>query len=124
MSSDIAAWCRDCQQCARGKASPQPAAPIQLIPVSERRFTHAHVDIVGPLPTSAEGFSYLFTMVDRSTRWLEAVLIKSFSAQKCVDTFGHVHFHMGGQVYCKVPATITSGQGHQYTSAWGVLCTV
>jgi hypothetical protein len=28
MSSDIAAWCRDCQQCSRGKASPQPAAPI------------------------------------------------------------------------------------------------
>ncbi len=51
MSSDIAAWCRDCQQCARGKASPQPAAPIQPIPVPERRFTHVHVDIVDPLPT-------------------------------------------------------------------------
>ncbi len=46
-----------------------------------------HVDIVGPLPTSAEGFSYLFTMVDRSTRWLEAVSIKSITAQQCVDTF-------------------------------------
>jgi hypothetical protein len=33
MSSDIAAWCRDSQQCARGKASPQPAAPIQPIPM-------------------------------------------------------------------------------------------
>jgi hypothetical protein len=33
MSSDIAAWCRDCQQFARGKASPQPAAPIQPIPL-------------------------------------------------------------------------------------------
>jgi hypothetical protein len=55
--------------------------------VPERRFTHVHVDIEGPLPTSAEGFSYLFTMVDRSTKWLERVSIKSITAQQCVDTF-------------------------------------
>jgi transposase InsO family protein len=112
MSSDIAAWCRDCQQCARGKASPQPAAPVQPIPVPERRFTHVHVDLVGPLPTSAEGFTYLFTMVDRSTRWLEAVPIKSMSAQVCVDTFIATWVARYG-----VPATITSDQGRQFTSA-------
>ncbi len=63
MASDEAAWCRDCQLCARGKASPQHTAPVQPIPVPERRFTHVHVDLVGPLPASAEGFKYLFTMV-------------------------------------------------------------
>jgi hypothetical protein len=31
MASDVAAWCRDCQLCARGKASPQHTAPIQPI---------------------------------------------------------------------------------------------
>jgi hypothetical protein len=35
MSSDIAAWCRDCQQCAQGKVSTQPAAPVQPIPRPE-----------------------------------------------------------------------------------------
>ena len=71
-----------------------------------------HVDIVGPLPTSAEGFSYLFTMVDRSTRWLEAVPIKSITAQQCVDTFIGTWVARYG-----VPATITSDQGRQFTSA-------
>jgi hypothetical protein len=80
--------------------------------VPERRFTHVHVDIVGPLPTSAEGFSYLFTMVDWSTRWLEAVTIKSITAQQCLDTFIAAWVARYG-----VPATITSDQGRQFTSA-------
>ncbi len=44
-----------------GKASPHYAASVQPIPVSERRFTHMQVDIVHLLPTSAEGFTYLFS---------------------------------------------------------------
>jgi hypothetical protein len=46
-----------------------------------------NVDLVGPLPMSAEGFTYVFTMEDRSTRWLEAVPLKSMLAQVSVDTF-------------------------------------
>jgi IS30 family transposase len=70
------------------------------------------VDIVGPLPTSAEGFSYLFTMVVRSTRWVEAVPMKSISAQQFVDTFISTWVARYG-----VLATITSDQGRQFTSA-------
>jgi len=68
MAHDIAAWCRDCQQCQRAKVTRQPHAPIQQIEVPARRFSHVHVDIVGPLPVSAAGHSHVFTMIDRSTR--------------------------------------------------------
>jgi hypothetical protein len=74
MNKDINNWCRECQQCSRGKVTKQPAAAVPQIPVPNRRFSHVHVDLVGPLPTSAEGFGYLFTLVDRSTRWVEAVV--------------------------------------------------
>jgi hypothetical protein len=84
MSSDVAAWCHDCQFCARGKASPQHTAPVQAIPIL-MRFTHVHVDLVGPLPASAESFKYEFTMVDRSSRWLKATPLKSMAAEDCVD---------------------------------------
>jgi hypothetical protein len=57
MSSDVSAWCRDCQLCARGKASPLHTAPVQAIPIPERRFTHVHMDLVGPLPASRRASS-------------------------------------------------------------------
>ncbi len=110
MASDVAAWGRDCQLCARGKASPQHTAPVQPIPVPERRFTHVHVDLVGPLPASAEG--YLFTMVDRSSRWLEAVPLKSMAAEDCVDVLISAWVARFG-----VPTIITADQGRQFTSA-------
>jgi hypothetical protein len=51
----------------------QLAAAMQSIPVPEQRFTHLHVYLVGPLPTSAEGFKFLFTIINwkpfRSRTW-------------------------------------------------------
>jgi hypothetical protein len=43
-------------------------------PVPTRRFSHLHVDLVGPLPAS-KGFTYLFTIIDRTSRWPEAIPI-------------------------------------------------
>jgi hypothetical protein len=55
MRTDIANWCKDCQACHRSKTTRQPAAAVQPNPVPSRQFSHVHMDLVGPLPTSAEG---------------------------------------------------------------------
>jgi hypothetical protein len=62
---------RFAQQCLsfqRSKVSRHIHLAPETIAVPRRRFEHVHVDLVGPLPHSA-GFSYLFTIVDRTTRW-------------------------------------------------------
>jgi cleavage and polyadenylation specificity factor subunit 1 len=61
MQKDIAAWCRDCVSCQRAKVTKQPRAPVQPIPIPPRRFSHVHVDLLGPLPVSEDGFIYLMT---------------------------------------------------------------
>jgi transposase InsO family protein len=71
-----------------------------------------HVDLVGPLPTSAEGFKYLFTMVDRSSRWLEVTPLQTMAAEDCVDALISSWVARFG-----VPTIITSDQGRQFTSS-------
>jgi hypothetical protein len=69
MGADIAEFCRSCQQCARSKATSAVHTQVQPIELPAKRFSHVHVDLVGPLPAATGGFSHLFTIVDRSTRW-------------------------------------------------------
>ena len=63
LNSDVAAWVKNCQQCERAKAATQHTAAVQPIAIPARRFTHIHVDIVGPLPAATCGSRYLFTVV-------------------------------------------------------------
>jgi hypothetical protein len=118
MSSDITAWCRECQGCNCGKVTSQPAAPAQPIPIPGRRFTHVHVDLLGPLPVSSGDFNYIFTIIDKSLRWLEAVPLKDISATSCADTFVATWVARFG-----MPECITSDRGSQFTLAvWSLLC--
>jgi hypothetical protein len=87
MNSDVAAWVRDCQACCRGKVTAQPAAPVQPIAVPAKRFSHVHLDLVGPLPVAADGSTYLLTMVDRTTRWLEAAPLRTMEAAVSANAF-------------------------------------
>jgi len=54
---------------------------VQLIPVPQQRFSHIHVNIMGPLPVSKEGFRYLFTIINRSRRMLEAVPLTNIETE-------------------------------------------
>jgi len=50
----------------KGKNYRQVRAEVQTNPIPSRRFSHIHVDIVGPLPC-LNGFSHIFTIIDRPT---------------------------------------------------------
>jgi hypothetical protein len=42
------------------------------VAVPEQRFSHIYVDLVRPQSTS-EGTTYVFTVIDRNTRWFEVL---------------------------------------------------
>ena len=118
MKSDVKKWVGDCQECSRAKVVRQPPAAQQPIPVPTQRFSHIHVDFVGPLPTSREGYRYIFTIIDRTSRWLEAVPLTSMETESMVDALIATWVSRFG-----VPAVVTSDRGAQFTSAvWAGVC--
>lgn len=72
--------------CQRNKVHRHTAPPIKQYPPTSRRFDHVHLDLIGPLP-HCQSFSYCMTMIDRCTRWLEAVPLQNIEATTIARAF-------------------------------------
>jgi hypothetical protein len=115
----VSALTRNCLHCQKAKVHRHVTLQAAHIPVPVRRFSHVHVDLVGPLPRSS-GFAYLFTIVDRTTRWPEAVPLASTTAADCAAALLQGWIQRFG-----VPGTITSDRGPQFTSSlWAAICSL
>ena len=63
------------------------------------------VDIVGPLPVS-RGMRYMLTIVDRTTRWMEALPMKDATSGGCCTAFLEGWISKFG-----IPGKVTSDNG-------------
>ena len=110
MSSEVLARARACTACHASKVSRHVRAPLQRRVEPDHRFAAVHVDLVGPLPVS-QGKKYIFTMIDRFSRWIEAVPLATMTAADCASALLRVWIARFG-----VPADITTDQGRQFGS--------
>ncbi|KAL6490077.1 hypothetical protein MHYP_G00004220 [Metynnis hypsauchen] len=110
LKKNIRDWANACVDCQRAKVHRHIKAPLSFFPVPERRFDHVHVDLVGPLPPS-RGFTHLLTVVDRTTRWPEAIPLSSTTSSDVARAFiGSWVARFG------VPSDLSSDRGSQFTS--------
>ncbi|BHF63933.1 hypothetical protein SprV_0200692900 [Sparganum proliferum] len=111
MNKDVKAWARSCLSCQRNKVQRHNKSSPGTFPSPDARFSHVHLDVVGPLPPS-NGFTYLLTCVDRYTRWAEAIPLPNVQAETIVKAIVSRWVAMFG-----APSTVTTDRGAQFESA-------
>ena len=116
LSKEIYLLSQACLDCHQSKVQTHIRSPIQQILVPGWRFLHIHIDLVEPLSQSC-GYTFLFTIIHRTSRWPEAIPLQFKTAEECaklllrswIPTFG-------------VPSVITSDRGAQFTSWKEIHC--
>ena len=110
LQKQIGIWSKQCTACQTSKIQTHIRAPLEKFNMPQRRFDHIHVDLVGPLPPS-DGFTHLLTVVDRFSRWPEAVPIKDTTSAGCAQA---LVFHWIARF--GIPSDMSSDRGPQFTS--------
>ena len=87
METDIRKWVRACHKCTEHKRY-QPHQHGLLQPItSASPFHTVGADIAGPFLRSTGGYRYILVVIDYFTNWVEAVPLKSISAEDTASAF-------------------------------------
>lgn len=111
MTKDIKDFVRKCKVCQLTKASRSTKLPMEITSTSRLPFTKISLDIVGPLVTSQEGYSYLLTYQDDLTKFFGAIPIVNEEAETVAEKFvEHVVLRFG------VPEIVLTDLGNNFVS--------
>ena len=111
MRKDVERWCHTCEACATRKTAPKKnCSPLQTVQAGYPMQV-VGVDIMGPLPESEAGNSYVLVASDYFTKWVEVYAIPN---QEAVT----VAKKLTDEMFCRFspPEQLHSDQGRQFES--------
>jgi hypothetical protein len=97
--------CEGCQYYAQ--QTHMPAQVLEIISIMWP-FAVLGLDLVGPFKRAPRGYTHLFVIVDKFTKWIEAQLIATISSEQAFQFFLDIIHHFG------VPNSIKDN-GTQFT---------
>lgn len=111
MTQMVQEYVRACAGCQKARIFRHNRPPLQEFVLPNARFSHVHMDFVGPLPESSAGNRFLMTFIDRYTRFPVAVPLKSSTAEAALACFMFHWVALFG-----LPDHITTDNGPCFTS--------
>ena len=79
-SSDIAAFLKKCEECARYHRGTLPRQAELQTPRAGEPWERISIDIIGPHPKSSSQKVYILTLVDHFSKWAEAIPLANHTA--------------------------------------------
>ena len=120
MRKDIARWVGACSGCKRRKTPRPMNSGLTEIALATEPWRTVGIDIQGPLPTTADGYKWILTIVDQFSRWPLAIPLRTrTSTEIATALFQHLITVHG------TPKVILSDMGKELISQ-GIkqLCTL
>lgn len=88
MKREIEAYIQNCRNCQLKKLTRiKTKQPMILTDTPDASFDKVSIDIMGPLPTSPNGYNYILTIQDLLTKYSLAIPLRSASALEVADAF-------------------------------------
>lgn len=111
MFQNVKDYVTSCDMCQKVKVNRrQQSIPLTNMPIAEP-FERWHIDFVGPLPRSKDGYQHILVLVDSFTRWPEIFPVKTQEAKEVANILFREIFARYG-----APRTLVSDRGRNFMS--------
>ena len=85
MQREIKGYIISCEICQRLGKGRQTKAPMVITTSPSRPFQNIAMDVVRPIPVSASGKTYILTIIDLFSKYLEAYALKKVTSKAIVE---------------------------------------
>ena len=85
MYSDIETYVKTCEECQKSKRDIHGKKALLTPMPIEDVFSRLHMDILGPITTTKDGYKYILLIVDSFSKWPEAFPLKTQEATEIAN---------------------------------------